>query len=43
MSVVKSFWASVQGNPIFMRRVNGWLSILWLVMIPISLSKPFTV
>ncbi len=38
MSVVKSLWASVQGDPIFMRRVNGWLTILWLVMIPISLA-----
>jgi hypothetical protein len=37
MSVVKSLWASVQGDPVFMRRVNGWLAIFWLVMIPISL------
>lgn len=37
MSVVKSLWASVQGDPVFMRRVNGWLTIFWLVMIPISL------
>ncbi len=38
MSVVKSVWASVQGDPVFMRRVNGWLTILWLVMIPISIA-----
>jgi hypothetical protein len=37
VSVVKSLWASVQGDPVFMRRVNGWLTIFWLVMIPISL------
>ena len=37
MNVVKSLWASVQGNPVFMRRVNGWLTILWLAMIPVSL------
>ena len=37
MSVVKSLWASVQGNPIFMRRVNGWLTIFWIIMIPVSL------
>src|SRR6478736_3715594 len=37
MSVVKSLWASVQGDPVFMRRVNGWLTIFWLVMIPVSL------
>lgn len=37
MSVVKSLWASVQGNPVFMRRVNGWLTIFWIAMIPVSL------
>jgi len=37
MSVVKSLWASVQGDPVFMRRVNGWLTILWVLMIPVSL------
>jgi hypothetical protein len=35
---VKSLWASVQGDPIFMRRVNGWLTIFWLAMIPVSLA-----
>jgi hypothetical protein len=37
-SVVKSLWASVQGDPVFMRRVNGWLTIVWLLMIPVSLQ-----
>ena len=37
MAVIKSLWASVQGDPVFMRRVNGWLTIFWLVMIPVSL------
>jgi len=37
MSVVKSLWASVQGDPVFMRRVNGWLTIFWVLMIPVSL------
>ncbi len=36
MSLVKSLWASVQGDPVFMRRVNGWLTIFWVVMIPVS-------
>ena len=36
MNVIKSLWASVQGDPVFMRRVNGWLTIGWLVMIPVS-------
>ena len=35
--VVKSLWASVQGDPVFMRKVNGWLTIFWIVMIPISI------
>ncbi|HYW28400.1 MAG TPA: hypothetical protein VE824_01225 [Gaiellales bacterium] len=36
--VVKSLWASVQGDPVFMRRVNGWLTVFWIVMIPISVA-----
>ena len=36
--LVKSLWASVQGDPVFMRRVNGWLTMFWLAMIPISLA-----
>jgi uncharacterized membrane protein len=38
VSLVKSLWASVQGDPVFMRRVNGWLTIFWLVMIPVSMA-----
>lgn len=37
MSVAKSLWAMVQGDPVFMRRVNGWLTILWIAMIPVSI------
>lgn len=36
MSVIKSLWASVQGDPTFMRRVNGWLTVFWVAMIPVS-------
>ena len=36
MSAVKSLWTSIQGNPVFMRRVNGWLTLFWIAMIPIS-------
>jgi hypothetical protein len=35
--VLKSVWASVQGDPVFMRRVNGWLTVFWLAMIPVSI------
>ena len=38
MSVVKSIWSSVQGDPVFMRRVNGWLTVFWVAMIPISMA-----
>ncbi len=37
MSAVKSLWASIQGDPVFMRRVNGWLTVFWIVMIPVSI------
>ena len=28
----------VQGDPVFMRRVNGWLTIFWIVMISVSVA-----
>ena len=36
-SAVKALWASVQGDPVFMRRVNGWLTVFWLLMLPVSI------
>ena len=33
---VRSVWRSVRGDPVLMRRVNGWLTIFWVVMIPLS-------
>ena len=38
VTVARSLWASIQGDPVFMRRVNGWLAIFWIAMIPISYS-----
>jgi hypothetical protein len=35
--VIESLWASIQGDPAFMRRVNGWLTIFWIAMIPVSI------
>jgi hypothetical protein len=32
----RSLWASVQHDPKFMRRINGWLTLFWIAMIPIS-------
>lgn len=37
MNVIKSLWASVQGNPAVMRRINGWLTVFWIAMIPVSI------
>lgn len=38
MSVISSLWESVQGDPKFMRKVNGWFTIFWIAMIPISFA-----
>jgi hypothetical protein len=45
---MKSLWASVQGDPVFMRKVNGWAAVIWLLAaIPICVflasSVPFLV
>ena len=29
--------SSVRGDPVLMRRINGWLAIFWIVMIPVSI------
>ena len=34
--MVKRLWASVQRDPKFMRKVNGYLTLFWIAMIPIS-------
>ena len=36
MNVAKSLWSSVQGSPVFMRRINGYATVIWIVMIPVS-------
>ena len=46
--MIKSLWASVQGDPVFMRKVNGWATVVWLILaVPIcvflSSSVPFLV
>ena len=37
-SMIKTLWASVQGDPVFMRRMNGWLTVAWIIMIPVSFA-----
>lgn len=36
MNPAKTLWNAIQGDPVFMRRVNGGLALFWIVMIPIS-------
>ncbi len=36
--LLRSLWASIQGDPVFMRRLNGWLTVFWVAMIPVSLA-----
>lgn len=38
MNVARSLWAQVQGDAVFMRRVNGWLTVFWIAMIPLSIA-----
>lgn len=31
MNAARALWASIEGNPVFMRRLHGWLTIVWFV------------
>lgn len=31
MSMAKSLWASIQGDPSFMARLHGWLTVIWFI------------
>lgn len=35
--MIKSLWAMVQDDPVFMRRINGWFTIFWVLMLPVSM------
>jgi hypothetical protein len=46
--VIKSLWASVQNDPVVMRKINGWATIIWFIAaLPICIwlseSVPFLV
>lgn len=34
MYVIRTLWASIQGDPVFMRKLNGWLTIFWICNFP---------
>ena len=38
MIPIRTLWSSARADPKLMRRLNGWLTILWIVMIPVSLA-----
>src|SRR3954463_3633877 len=38
MSTMRTRWISARADPVFMRRLNGWLTIFWIAMIPVSLA-----
>jgi hypothetical protein len=35
---MRRLWGKLQEEPVLMRRAQGWLTLLWLVMIPVSLA-----
>lgn len=41
MTVAQSLWSSIQEDPIFMRKVNGWLTVFWLLNFPPVLAVYF--
>jgi hypothetical protein len=36
MTAAKKLWHVIHSDPVFMRRVNGWLTVFWVAMIPVS-------
>jgi hypothetical protein len=36
VAALKNLMDAVRGDPVFMRRLNGWLTLFWVAMIPIS-------
>ena len=36
MTATKKLWRMIHSDPVFMRRVNGWLTVFWVAMIPVS-------
>lgn len=36
MTFFRGLWSSVQGDPIFMRRFNGWSTIVFIALVPVS-------
>jgi hypothetical protein len=35
--MIRALWANVIEDPATFKKVNGWLTILWIAMVPISI------
>lgn len=36
VTAARRLWEVIHGDPVFMRRINGWLTLFWVAMIPVS-------
>src|SRR5690242_4017456 len=36
-TAIRTICSEVRSDPVFMRRINGWLTVAWIVMIPVSI------
>jgi hypothetical protein len=37
LNFFRSMWSSIEVGPTLIRRVHGWLTVLWIAMIPVSI------
>lgn len=31
MNVLKTLWAAIQDDPVWMKRIHGWLTVIWFI------------
>lgn len=36
MDVIKNLWSVIEADAKFMRRLNGWFTVFWIIMIPVA-------
>src|SRR3954453_23029073 len=37
-TAIRTICSEVRTDPVLMRRINGWLTVAWIMMIPISIA-----
>jgi len=42
MNQVRTLWASVMDNPTLFKKINGWMTVFWVIMIPVSILMGWT-